>query len=192
MKHFSRNNFLNLHKENWTFRLFMEDPPSPNQAFEGGFFFGCQDFIYSNKSASYFQKRYDATCVQTFKRNWKMFAKFPFVSRDVNNKFWKCLSSLSFKIAKLEFSFFFPFHKAINNLPCKLCKLRSLRLWWLCQIKMASTEGGDQPPESKQDSVRIGSTCFSINLNYVKSLLGIFEAAIIVSILCLTPSIYLI
>uniref|UniRef100_K1R5E5 MARVEL domain-containing protein n=1 Tax=Magallana gigas TaxID=29159 RepID=K1R5E5_MAGGI len=44
---------------------------------------------------------------------------------------------------------------------------------------MASTEGGDQPPESKQDSVRIGSTCFSINLNYVKSLLGIFEAAII-------------
>lgn len=139
-----------------------------------------------------FKKRYDATCVQTFKRNWKMFAKFPFVSRDVNNKFWKCLSSLSFKIAKLEFSFFFPFHKAINNLPCKLCKLRSLRLWWLCQIKMASTEGGDQPPESKQDSVCIGSTCFSIDLNYVKSLLGIFEAAIIVSIICLTPSIYLI
>eukprot|EP00105_Crassostrea_gigas_P025945 XP_011446704.2 PREDICTED: CKLF-like MARVEL transmembrane domain-containing protein 4 isoform X2 [Crassostrea gigas] len=51
---------------------------------------------------------------------------------------------------------------------------------------MASTEGGDQPPESKQDSVRIGSTCFSINLNYVKSLLGIFEAAIIIlSLICL-------
>lgn len=166
--------------------------PLPELGFWRWVIFGCQDFIYSNKSASYFQKRYDATCVQTFKRNWKMFAKFPFVSRDVNNKFWKCLSSLSFKIAKLEFSFFFPFHKAINNLPCKLCKLRSLRLWWLCQIKMASTEGGDQPPESKQDSVRIGSTCFSINLNYVKSLLGIFEAAIIVSIICLTPSIYLI
>lgn len=48
---------------------------------------------------------------------------------------------------------------------------------------MQSTEESDQSPETQGNTRRIGNTCVSINLTFVKSRLGIFEAAIIVRIL---------
>nr|XP_011446706.2 CKLF-like MARVEL transmembrane domain-containing protein 4 isoform X2 [Crassostrea gigas] len=51
---------------------------------------------------------------------------------------------------------------------------------------MQSTEESDQSPETQGNTRRIGNTCVSINLTFVKSRLGIFEAAIIIlSFICL-------
>lgn len=47
---------------------------------------------------------------------------------------------------------------------------------------MASNEESSQPAETQRHSIPIGSTSISINLSFVKSLLGIFEGAIIVRI----------
>lgn len=51
---------------------------------------------------------------------------------------------------------------------------------------MASNEESSQPAETQRHSIPIGSTSISINLSFVKSLLGIFEGAIIIlSLICL-------
>lgn len=51
---------------------------------------------------------------------------------------------------------------------------------WSFTRQMASNEESSQPAETQRQSIPIGSTSISINLSFVKSLLGIFEGAIIV------------